>query len=148
MLNQKNVPSGLSSLESKIDKLDVDKLIPALVYLSQLSFVAKNDVVKKDVYNSKIRNIKHRMPDITNLATNAYRNAKINEVKSKIPRITNLDTTTALITAGHKIPNVSNLVERTTYNRKIHESEKKITDHDYSNNYITTLELNRLTAES
>ena len=44
------------------------------------------------------------MPDITNLATNAYRNAKINEVKSKIPRITNLGTTTALTTAGHKIP--------------------------------------------
>ena len=88
------------------------------------------------------------MPDITNSATNAYLNAKINEVKSKIPRITNLSITTALTTAGNKIPNVSNLVERTNYNRKIHESEKKITDHDYSNNYITTLELNRLTAES
>ena len=88
------------------------------------------------------------MPDITNSATNAYLNAKINEVKSKIPRITNLGITTALTTAGNKIPNVSNLVERTNYNRKIHEREKKITDHDYSNNYITTLELNRLTAES
>ena len=88
------------------------------------------------------------MPDITNSATNAYLNAKINKVKSKIPRITNLGITTALTTAGNKIPNVSNLVERTNYNRKIHEREKKITDHDYSNNYITTLELNKLTAES
>ena len=34
-------------MKSKVDKLDVDKLVPALVDLSKLSDVLKNDVVKK-----------------------------------------------------------------------------------------------------
>ena len=56
----------------------------------------KNDVVKKDVYNAKIKNIEDKTFDITNLATNTTLNARINEVKSKIPSITNLATTAAL----------------------------------------------------
>ena len=43
----KSVPTNLSNLKSKVDKLDVDKLVPALVDLSKLSDVLKNDVVKK-----------------------------------------------------------------------------------------------------
>ena len=43
----KNRPSGLRSLKSKVDKLDVDKLVPAPVDLSKLSDVVKNCVVKK-----------------------------------------------------------------------------------------------------
>ena len=35
----------------------------------------KNDVVKKDVYNAKIKNIKDRILDITNVATNTTLNA-------------------------------------------------------------------------
>ena len=46
-------------MKSKVDKLDVDKLVPAPVDLSKLSDVVKNDVVKKDVYNAKIRNIEN-----------------------------------------------------------------------------------------
>ena len=38
--------------------------------------------------------------------------------------------------------------KKTDYNTKINEIEKKITDHDHSNKYITTLEFNRLTAEN
>ena len=34
-------------MKSKVDKLDVDKLVPALVDLSKLSDVLKNNVVKK-----------------------------------------------------------------------------------------------------
>ena len=43
-----NVPTGLNSLKSKVDKLDVDKLVPAPVDLNKLSDAVKNDVVKKD----------------------------------------------------------------------------------------------------
>ena len=43
----KNILNNLSNLKSKIDKLDVDKLVPVPVYLSRLSDVVKNDVVKK-----------------------------------------------------------------------------------------------------
>ena len=105
-----NVLNNLSNLKSKVDKLDVDKLVPVPVDLSKLSDVVKNDVVKKDVYNTAIKNIEDKIPD-NNLATNASLNAKINEVKGEIPNITNLDTTTALTPVGSKIPSVSNLVK-------------------------------------
>ena len=92
----KNVPTNLSNLKSKIDKIDVDKLVPVSVDLSKLSDVVKNDVVKKDVYNAKIKNIEDKIPDITNLATNASLNAKINEVKGEMPSTTNLATNSSL----------------------------------------------------
>ena len=122
----KNVPTNLCNLKSKVDKLDVDKFVPVPVDLSKLSDVAKNDVVKKDAYNAKIKNIEDKMPDITNLSTNASLNAKINEVKGEIPSISNLATTAALTTVRNKIPNVSNLVKKSDYNTKINEIEKKL----------------------
>ena len=93
----KDVPTNLSNFKIKVDKLDVDKLVP-LVNLRKLSNVVKSDVVKKDVYNAKIKNIEDKIPDITNLATNTTLSAKINEIKSEIPSITTLVTTTALNT--------------------------------------------------
>ena len=60
----KNVPTNSSNLKSK-----VDKLIPVPVDLSKLSDAVKNDVVKKDVYHAKIKNIEDKIRDITNLAT-------------------------------------------------------------------------------
>ena len=39
------VKSDLASLKAEIDKLDIDKLMPAPVDLSKLSDVVKNDVV-------------------------------------------------------------------------------------------------------
>ena len=51
----KNVPNNLSNLKNKLGKVDADKLLPAPVDLSKLSDVVKNDVVKKDVYNAKVK---------------------------------------------------------------------------------------------
>ena len=84
----KNLPTDLNNLKSKVDKLDVDKLVPAPVDLSKLSDVVKKDVAKKDVYDTKIKNIENKIPDTTNLATNASLNFKINEVKGEIPNVT------------------------------------------------------------
>ena len=84
----KNVPTNLSNLKSKVDKLDVDKLVPLPVDLSELSDVVKNDVLNKDVYNAKIKNIEDKILDITYLVTNTTLNAKINEVKKELPSIT------------------------------------------------------------
>ena len=98
----KNVPTNLNNLKSKVDKLDADKLVPFPVDLSKLSDIVKNDVVTKDVYNAKIKNIVDKIPDITNLATNASLNSKINEVKGEIPSITNLVTTAVFTTAEIK----------------------------------------------
>ena len=55
----KNLPAGLRSLKRKIDKLDIEKLETTPFDLSKLSDVVKNDVVKKDVYNAKIKNISY-----------------------------------------------------------------------------------------
>ena len=60
--------------------------------LIKLGAVVKNDVVKKDVYDAKIKNIEDKIPDITNLATKTTLNAKISETKGEIPNITNLAT--------------------------------------------------------
>ena len=92
----KTLSTNLSNLKSKVDKLDVDKLVPVPVDLSKLSDVVKNDVVKKDVYNAKIKNIEDKIPDITNLATNTTLHAKLDKFKNKIPSTTKLATTAAL----------------------------------------------------
>ena len=80
----KNVQTNLSNLKSKVNKLDFDKLVPAVVDLSKLSDLVKNNVVKGDAYNAKIKNIECKRSDISNLATNTTLNAKTNQVKNKI----------------------------------------------------------------
>ena len=86
-----NVTTYLSNLKSEVDELDIEKLETTSVDLSKLSNVVKNDAVKKDVYNAKIKNIEDKIPDITNLAT-----------------------TNALTVIENKIPNASNLVKKLT----------------------------------
>ena len=52
--------TNLPNLKTEVDKLDIDKLVPVPVYLSKLSELVKNDVVKEDVYNklvAKVNNI-------------------------------------------------------------------------------------------
>ena len=46
---------NLANSKSKVDKLDVDTLVPVPVDLIKLSNVVKNDAVEKDVYNAKIK---------------------------------------------------------------------------------------------
>ena len=70
----KNASINLSNLISTVDKLEVDKLAPVPVDSSKLSDVLKNDVIKKDVCNVKMKNIKDKIPDITNLVTTTFLN--------------------------------------------------------------------------
>ena len=120
----KNVPTNLINVKSKVDKLDVDKLLPVPVDLSKLSYVIKNDVVKKDVYNAKTKNIEDKIPDITNLATK-----------------------TTLNCFENKIPSLRNLVNKTEYNTKINEIEKKLTDHSHDK-YIAIPEFHKSKSEN
>ena len=99
----KNVPTNSNNLESKVDKLDIDKLVPVLVDLSKLSDLVKSSVVKKDVYNAKMKNIEDKIPVTTNLTTNASLNAKVNEVKGEMPSITNLATVVTFTTVENKV---------------------------------------------
>ena len=121
---------------------NVDKLVRVAVDLSKLSDAIKNCVVKKDVYNAKIKNIEDIISDIKNVGANTYLDDKIKEVNNEIPNITNLTTTTALTAVGDKIPNVSNLVIKTYYNTKM--SETTDCDNDKS---VTIQEFNKLTPE-
>ena len=107
----KNVPTNLSNLKSKVDKL-VDKLVPVPVDLSKLSDAVKKCVVKKDVYNAKIKNNEDKIHDIINIATNTSLNANISEVKGETHNISNSVTTTALSVVENKISNFSNLVRK------------------------------------
>ena len=105
-------------MKSKVDILDVDKLVPVPVDLSKLSDVVRNGIVKKDKYNAKIKYIEDKILDITNLATKTTLNAKINEVKGEIPSITNLANTAVLNAQINEvkveIPNITNLATTTT----------------------------------
>ena len=54
------IKKKLASLKTEFDKLDIVKLVPVPLYLSKLSDVVKNDVVKKTVYDklvAKVNNI-------------------------------------------------------------------------------------------
>ena len=117
------MPTNLNNLKSKVYKLDVDKLVRVPVDLSKLRDVVKNDVVKKDIYNAKIKTIEDKIPDITNLATNTTLNAKIDEFNKEIPSITNYATMTALNAkineAENKIPNITNLPALTAVENNI-----------------------------
>ena len=51
--------SNLASLKTEVDKLGIEQLVPVPFYLSKLSDVVKNNVVKKIVYDklvSKVNN--------------------------------------------------------------------------------------------
>ena len=122
---------------------NVDKLVRVAVDLSKLSDAIKNCVVKKEVYNAKIKNIEDIIPDIKNVSANTDLDDKINEVNYEIPNITNLTTTTALTAVEDKILNVSNLVIKTYYNTKM--SETTDCDNDKS---VTIQEFNKLTSET
>ena len=56
----KNIPTNASNLQTKVHKLDVDKLVPVSVNLNKLSDIVKDDVVKKDVDNANIKNIEDK----------------------------------------------------------------------------------------
>ena len=81
------------------------------------------------------------------MATKTNLNAKINEVKDEIPNINNLATSSSLTAVENKKRSASNLVKKTDYNTTINDIEKKITDHNHDE-YITTPEFNKLTAEN
>ena len=58
-------------MKSKVDQLDANKSVPVPVDLSKLSDIVKNDVVKKDGYNTKMKNIEDKISNLTNVATNS-----------------------------------------------------------------------------
>ena len=159
---------ALKTNVAKVDKLDIDKLVPVSVDLSKLSDVVKNGVIKKAEYNklaNKVNNIdtsrfvlktKHdadklelekKVSDTNNLIKKSDYNTKISEIENKTPSISNLATKTALTTVEIKIPSTNNLVKKTDYNAKITEIENEITNHKHDE-HITTREFNKLATDA
>ena len=119
--------TNLANLKTKVDKLDIDKLVPLPVDLSKLTDVVKNDVVKNDVYDklvNKVNNIDNsgfvlktkydtdkselvnKVPDTSGVVKRTGNNTKIANIEGQIPDISNLATKAALTTIENKIPNV------------------------------------------
>ena len=155
--------TNVANLKTEVDKLDIDKLVPVLDDLSNLSDVVKNDVVKKNVYDkfvAKVNNIdtsdfvlktnyntdktelEKKIPNVTDFV----KKAKLTELEDKIPDVSNLATKTALTTVENKKPDVYSLVKKTDYNTKITDIENKHNNHNHDK-YFDTLEFNKLAAD-
>ena len=159
--------SILASLKTKVDKLDIDKLVPVPVDLSKLSDLVKNDVVKKaacDKLVAKVNNIdtstfilktkydtdksefENKIPDTSGLVKKTDYNTKIAKIKDKIPNVSNLARKTALTAVENEIPDATRLVKKADYNTKNTEIEYKLNNHNHDK-YITTPEFNTLAAD-
>ena len=123
----------LANLKTEVDKLDIGKLANVPVDLNKLNNVAKNDVVKKTVYdklvakvdnfdtsglvkkadyNTKITEIEDKISDSSSFVKKTDYNTKITEIESKIPDISGLATKTALTTIENKNPSITGLVKK------------------------------------
>ena len=57
--------TNLAALKREVDKIDVDKLKTVPVDVAKLSNVVKNDVVKKNDYNTKVTSIESQVAGVT-----------------------------------------------------------------------------------
>ena len=68
-------------MKSKVDQLDIDKLIPAPVDLSKLGDVVKNNAVKKTKYDELFKKVDAvESTGTSNLVKKLDYNTKINEI--------------------------------------------------------------------
>ena len=128
--------TNLVSLKTEVDKLEIDKLVSVSIDLSKLSYVVKNNVAKKTVYDqlvTKVNNIdtsnfvlktnyqtdkrelEKKIPDMTDFV----KEAKLTKLENKFLDVSNLATKIALTAVENKIPDVSSLVKNTDYNTTV-----------------------------
>ena len=116
--------SNLASLETDVNKLDIDKLVTVPVDLSKLSDVVKNDFLKKAVYDKlveKVNNIDTSgfVLKTSELVKTLGYNAKTSELQNKIPSINGLATNAALTAVENNIPIISSLVRKQIKTQKL-----------------------------
>ena len=75
--------TNLASLKTKLDTLDIDKLVPVPVDWSKLSDVVKKSIVKKDVYGKLAANA--NSIDTTGIVLKPEDDTDKSEVENKIP---------------------------------------------------------------
>ena len=99
--------TNLAKLKTEFDKLDIEKLAPLPVDLSELSDVVKNNVVGKDLYDKLVAKV-----DSTDTSGFALK-SKYNTDKLELE---------------NKIPDTSGLVKKRDYDSKIDDIEGKRPD--------------------
>ena len=103
----------MASLKIQVDQLDIDKLVPFPVDLSNLSDIVKNDVVKTNVYDklvAKVNSIdtstsvlktkydtdksklESKVPDTSGIVKETDYNTRTTEIEGIIPNVSNLET--------------------------------------------------------
>ena len=96
--------ANLANLETEVDKLDIDKLVPFPTNVSKLSSVVKNDVFKKatsDKLVAKVNNI-----DTNDFVLKTKYLTDKTELENKIPNVTDFVKKAKLTELENKIPNV------------------------------------------
>ena len=79
------VPTVLSTLKSKVDKLDVNKLVPVPLDLSKLNDVVKSNAVKKTEYHELVKKVNTiQTTDTRNLVKKTDYDTKISEIEKKL----------------------------------------------------------------
>ena len=132
----------MAALKTEVDKIDTDKLKTVPDDLAKLSNVAKNIVVKKTDYNTKVTSIESQIAGVTkNNLDNLGDMTKFKAVdtsnfvlKTKLASdVTTLET--KINTVDKKIPDISGLATKIsltsylqtgTFNSKVNEVENKI----------------------
>ena len=80
--------TNLANLQTKVDELDIDKLVSTPADLRKLSNVVKNDVVKKTVYHQLVTKVNNIVTSDFVLKTK-YSTDKL-ELENKIPNTSGL----------------------------------------------------------
>ena len=79
----KNVTTNLSNLKNKADQLDLDKLVLAVVDLSKLIDVVKDDVVMKDV-DIALTAVENKISNVSNLIKKLTIRQKLVKLKKEL----------------------------------------------------------------
>ena len=118
--------ANLSSIKSKIDKLDIDELETTPVDLSNLIDVVKvtKIVVKKTIYEKLVKKV--NPIDTSGLIKKTSYDNKITEIEGKIPSISGLAIIAAFHAVKNEISNVFDLAKKAEYDAKISGIEKCI----------------------
>ena len=124
--------TNLASLETEVDNLDIDKLVPFPIDLSKLSDAVKN-VVKKTAYDKLVAKVisidndtfvlktkydidktelENKIPNTIGFVKKTDYNTKITEIDGKIPDVSSLARQNALTTVENKITDVSSLAKK------------------------------------
>ena len=133
MKNEVVKKTEFNTLKTKVDAIDT------------------NDYVLKTKYDSKIGNLKLKIPDISGLVQSSTLNSKLNELENKIPDVKNFETKSDIISTKNKIPDIKNLAsktELTAVENKIPDISSLVIKTDYAaeitkikNDYVTTAAL-------